>query len=55
MSWRRGWGLDGQQVAVELYDYQKDPNETKNVAENPEYAEARSKVEALLRNGPAGS
>ncbi len=30
-------------VEVELYDYQKDPNETTNFANNPEYAEVLRK------------
>ena len=37
VSWRRGWELSGEQVAVELYDYEQDPHETTNVADaNPE-------------------
>jgi arylsulfatase A-like enzyme len=35
---------------VELYDLQNDPNEFNNVAECPEYAEVRNKLDAALWN-----
>jgi iduronate 2-sulfatase len=54
VSWNRGWGMDGEQVAVELYDYQTDPNETQNVAEDASYAQTRRDLLQTLRNGPAG-
>ena len=53
VSWRRGWELDGEAVATELYDYEQDPHETRNVADDPDYGEVRSELEALLRAGPA--
>ena len=54
VSWRKGWGLDGEELAVELYDYEEDPDETRNVAKDGRYAETRRKLEGLLREGPPG-
>ena len=38
---------DGALVAVELYDYVDDPLETRNLADDPAYAEALASVTAL--------
>ncbi len=38
----------GQRPRYELYDLKKDPYETKNVAEDPGYADIRSRLEAQL-------
>jgi arylsulfatase A-like enzyme len=53
VDWREGWGLSGTRVALELYDYRRDPYETRNVADNPEYADVRKELEKQLREGPA--
>lgn len=53
VSWREGWGLSGKEIAVELYDYLKDPYETRNVAADPAYSGIRKDLEKLLREGPA--
>lgn len=53
VSWRRGWNLSGEEIAVELYDYEKDPFETRNVAADPSYTKVRKYMEDLLRKGPA--
>jgi len=37
-----------QVIAVELYDYETDPLETKSIAENPEYSEVIEKLRAEL-------
>ncbi|MEM1011595.1 MAG: hypothetical protein AAGI46_05165 [Planctomycetota bacterium] len=42
----------GPIVDVELYDYEADPLETRNVASDPEYAEVRQKLEALAETIP---
>lgn len=39
--------FDGPVVATELYDYQEDPLETRNLADDPAYADARAEMEAL--------
>ena len=49
VSWRRGWSAGGEEVATEFYDYEADPAETRNVAENPAYAEALTEVRGLLQ------
>jgi arylsulfatase A-like enzyme len=54
VSWREGWGMDGEEVAAELYDYSTVPIETRNLADDPEYAEVRMEMEQLLREGPPG-
>lgn len=36
--------------AVELYDYEKDPNETRNLADDPEYSEVRSMLHEKLKD-----
>lgn len=38
----------GRRPKYELYDRRKDPHETKNVADDPEYAEVKSKLESQL-------
>ncbi|MEW6305257.1 MAG: sulfatase [Verrucomicrobiota bacterium] len=46
---------DGGKQGVELYDYDKDPLERKNVANDPQYAAARAEMQALLKkNWPPG-
>ncbi|QDV17202.1 Choline-sulfatase [Gimesia panareensis] len=42
------WGPQGTE-GVELYDHQSDPEEMKNLAENPEYEQVRQKLSRLLR------
>ncbi len=37
-----------QVAAVELYDHEKDPGETVNVARKPEYAQTLTKLRSLL-------
>jgi iduronate 2-sulfatase len=37
-------------VGIELYDYEKDPNESKNYAEDPAYATAAKMLKTLLVN-----
>lgn len=37
-------------VGVELYDYERDPGETRNVAEDPAYTDARAALERQLEN-----
>jgi iduronate 2-sulfatase len=53
VSWRAGWELSGKEVAVELYDYEKDPFETRNVAADPSYAQTLNRLRALLMELPA--
>lgn len=53
VDWRMGWKLSGTRVAAELYDYAKDPHETRNVADDPAYADIRRRLEERLRRGPA--
>ncbi len=38
----------GKRPKYELYDLKKDPDETKNVAEEPEYVKVRADLEAQL-------
>lgn len=46
--WRYSeWG-EGE-YGVELYDYQTDPNEFNNLANNPEFASVKKELSALLR------
>lgn len=48
-SWKSTDPYDPKLVrAVELYDYEKDPLETVNQVENPEYAAARKDLEAKM-------
>jgi arylsulfatase A-like enzyme len=54
VSWRIGWGLQGEEIAAELYDYTNGLYETENVINTPEYKEIQNKMETLLRQGPAG-
>lgn len=42
----------GQSGGVELYDYRVDPQETKNVAGDAQYADDVKKLAALLKAGP---
>jgi iduronate 2-sulfatase len=37
-----------REIAIELYDHQKDPDETRNVAMDPAYAKHRTELLALL-------
>src|SRR5262249_46911701 len=41
----------GKSVAVELYDHELDPRETKNVADAPENVETVKKLDAELKAG----
>ena len=54
ISWRMGWGLQGDEYAAELYDYSTDQFETTNVVDDPNYASIRKDMEKLLMEGPAG-
>jgi arylsulfatase A-like enzyme len=36
-------------IAAELYDYEKDPNETKNLAGDPAYKEVKNKLKKYMR------
>jgi len=54
VSWRKGWGMKGEEIASELYDYEKDPNETINHTGNKYYSKIKIELENLLVNGPAG-
>jgi iduronate 2-sulfatase len=54
ISWRVGWGLKGDEVASELYDYEKEPYETRNLADDQEYSDIRREMEKLLKEGPPG-
>ena len=49
MNYRKG-ERSGLLVARELYDYDKDPNETVNQAENPAYAAQVARFEAILKS-----
>ena len=42
------WGI---LAGVELYDHFSDPEENRNVADDPEYAAIRSKLSLLLHEG----
>ncbi|MEM6911442.1 MAG: sulfatase [Verrucomicrobiota bacterium] len=48
IEWRKDWSEDSKVLAVELYDYQKHPEERINVADNPEYADERERLAELL-------
>jgi iduronate 2-sulfatase len=54
IRWGVGWGLQGQEVASELYDYTKKPYETRNLANDPEYTDICKDMKQLLREGPPG-
>jgi iduronate 2-sulfatase len=54
ISWRLGWGLNKDEVANELYDYEKDPLETKNLVNDSTYSDVVQQMKTELRNGPAG-
>ncbi len=41
---------DGGKAGVELYDYETDPQETKNLANDPQYAKTVEEMKRLLRN-----
>jgi hypothetical protein len=41
----------GKALAVELYDHQSDPRETKNVADAPEHANAVKELAQALKAG----
>jgi iduronate 2-sulfatase len=52
IEWRE-WS-EGAVVAIELYDHERDPAESVNVAEAPEYAEVRDRLRrALAQRVPA--
>ncbi len=53
VSWNRGWAMTGRQVGIELYDYHVDPDETQNLAENPDYTEVRERLMTLLNKHAA--
>jgi arylsulfatase A-like enzyme len=40
----------GQRVAVELFDYHKDPEERENLAKNPEYAKVLAGMQEIARS-----
>lgn len=51
---------DGNAILTELFDYDEDPHETRNWADDPAYATARKDLESLLASGwqgvrPSGS
>ncbi|MEM1222086.1 MAG: sulfatase [Verrucomicrobiota bacterium] len=48
VEWRKGWEQNSKIIDVELYDYQKHPEERINVADNPEYADERERLAQLL-------
>ena len=48
--WRHTEWDEGRQ-GVELYDHRTDPDELRNVAENPQHASTRAGLSALLRRG----
>lgn len=48
IEWRSGWGESGKVLDVELYDFQKFPEERVNVAGNPEYQGERDRLAQLL-------
>lgn len=50
LSWKDRQLDMSKVLAVELYDYQKDPNETVNVAESKEYAKARAQMEVYWKD-----
>jgi len=52
ISWRVGWGLTGEEIATELYDYENDPFETINVVQDPDYRKVKEQMENLLKRGP---
>ncbi len=54
VSWRIGLGMTGEEVAAELYDYEEDPYETRNVVENPKYNAVRAEMLHYLMEGPPG-
>jgi len=41
----------GNPIYTELFDYEKDPEERRNYAEDPAYAQASAEMEALLEGG----
>lgn len=41
---------NGGKKGVELYDYEKDPTEDRNVADDPAYAEVRSELQSLVNS-----
>jgi arylsulfatase A-like enzyme len=48
-KWSKKKGvLDRTPVAIELYDYDKDPLETANLADNPEYSGTLKKLSSML-------
>lgn len=54
VSWRQGWSIYNEEIALELYDYETDPYETVNQADNPDYANEVKRLRKLLEEGPAG-
>lgn len=55
IEWIRGWNINSpnrEVLARELYDYDADPGESRNLADEPEYESVRLELAGKLHAGP---